>query len=347
MNNYLATLSPLEAYFFGTEKMSMAANRSDYFARTLLYPQQTTLLGMLRYEVLRKNNALQKRDNWSDLIGVESFSPNLSNQTFGHIQSLSPLFLSYGNDSLLPAPFDWNYEWSKQNGTATTNTQRLDFLPVLKQYKAKKGIIEQWLYGNTTVENSKIFKRFSQVGHAKNRKGESDDESFFLQEYVQMDKEYGFSFFVTLPDNTWDGYKSMVKMGGQQSPFVLKLTKTEISFEAITTNILPFYKSAPYRRVVLWSDAFVEMGILKHTVFAVNEVREFRSIETNSQQTQKWSNLERYEHKPEQPTLSAKSFVLGKGSVLLFDNEQSLNEAKKMLGIPHLQNIGYNHFSII
>jgi CRISPR-associated protein Cmr3 len=60
MAKYLIKLYPIDRYFFGSD-VTFGADNSNYFVRSVYFPQQTTLLGMLRYYLLLQNNMLDDK----------------------------------------------------------------------------------------------------------------------------------------------------------------------------------------------------------------------------------------------------------------------------------------------
>ena len=50
---YKITLTPVEGYFFGGETTFGEGQAKNYFAKSNLLPQETALLGMLRYQILK------------------------------------------------------------------------------------------------------------------------------------------------------------------------------------------------------------------------------------------------------------------------------------------------------
>jgi CRISPR-associated protein Cmr3 len=91
---YFVTLTPYQLFFFGGEQDPSP----EYYLKGSFLPQQTALLGMIRYQVLRQNGLLGddnkieaeneiKAQGW---IGVSSFKYDCDKQTFGKIISLSP-----------------------------------------------------------------------------------------------------------------------------------------------------------------------------------------------------------------------------------------------------------------
>lgn len=97
---YLIKLTPLDKFFFG-QKKTFGDDNANYFVYSSLFPQQTALLGLLRYQLLQiagedvfKDNKIQDEHKAGELIGKQSFSPFVKDKLqFGIIQSLSPVFI--------------------------------------------------------------------------------------------------------------------------------------------------------------------------------------------------------------------------------------------------------------
>lgn len=99
---YLIKLFPVENYFFGSDVTFGKDNSVSYLVRSLHFPQQTTLLGMLRYYLLVQNGLLDdngkinNEEKSEKLIGGKSFRPG-NTEKYGIICNLSPVFI-IGND---------------------------------------------------------------------------------------------------------------------------------------------------------------------------------------------------------------------------------------------------------
>ena len=105
MSKYLLKIKPLDSFFFGQEdkyrkridstKKGGLATVADYFQRSAYFPQQTTVLGMLRYYLLLMNNQIpiKNKDLAKELIGERSFDSNQNGQEFGKIENISPVFI--------------------------------------------------------------------------------------------------------------------------------------------------------------------------------------------------------------------------------------------------------------
>jgi CRISPR-associated protein Cmr3 len=111
MTKYLISLKPLTPYFFGGEN-TFGNNNQNYFVRSNYLPQQTTLLGFLRHELLLQNNLIgtnPKENDWASLIGEKSFQKEdgMFVSEFGAIKKISPVFLSNQMESYIPQAMDW------------------------------------------------------------------------------------------------------------------------------------------------------------------------------------------------------------------------------------------------
>jgi CRISPR-associated protein Cmr3 len=121
MTKYLICLKPLTPYFFGGEN-TFGNDNQNYFVRSNYLPQQTTLLGFLRYELLLQNNLLgtnPKESDWASLIGEKSFQKENDSfiSEFGAIKKISPVFLSNQVESYIPGAMDWAMTKYLQNET--------------------------------------------------------------------------------------------------------------------------------------------------------------------------------------------------------------------------------------
>lgn len=137
MSRYLIRFTPMEPYFFGSERTlnytpkptttsepPASQYQNLYFVRGENTPLQTTLLGALRFLLLQKHG--RKPDNFGklskeelDLIGKNSFIPEPQEgeaEGFGVIQTLSPVFLTdEAGVHYIPVPMDHNLADEKKN----------------------------------------------------------------------------------------------------------------------------------------------------------------------------------------------------------------------------------------
>ncbi|WP_431430010.1 type III-B CRISPR module-associated Cmr3 family protein [Bacteroides hominis] len=58
--HYLITLTPMDWFFFGGERTLDDGKSADYISYSNKFPQQSALLGMIRYQLLKQHNLLSQ-----------------------------------------------------------------------------------------------------------------------------------------------------------------------------------------------------------------------------------------------------------------------------------------------
>jgi CRISPR-associated protein Cmr3 len=202
MTKYLITFKPITPFFFGGENTFGEGTEVNFFARSNYLPQQTTLLGFLRYELLQQNNLIgsnPSENNWNQLIGPASFLMQNGHFTsdFGAIKNLSPVFLSNGTEHFICQSLDWGideienkeglkeeklfpleYSLSSFDGEINTGNTTAR-IPALKagsaDFSQKNGIKSLWV--------SSDGKKMCQWDHFSEFKtGKGYDNGFFIEE---------------------------------------------------------------------------------------------------------------------------------------------------------------------
>lgn len=230
MSKYLIKLTPHSTFFFGGEK-TFGENNTNYFVKSEYFPQQTTLLGMVRYQLLVqsgdaifKNNKIQNKDEVTSLIGEQSFTIG-NDFNFGLIEKLSPVFISdKDNEFLFPAnkEYQWIDKEINENGVEKEiNNFRLkefyknengagnfpnlkDFIPVMKGYDPKKDLPDLLVNKDLTI------KKYYDFNKDKNE-AEKENGIFIEQKQVGIRKNYegksdDKSFFVQILRKLKKGY---------------------------------------------------------------------------------------------------------------------------------------------
>ncbi len=198
-NKYFITLRPLTPFFFGGENTFGEGEEANFFVRSNYLPQQTTLLGFLRYELLQQNKLLgtdPAATKWAELIGPASFGRKNDEFTgnFGAIKKLSPVFLSNSKQHFICQSFDWGTAESiNSEGAIEERLYPLEFsvsaegncitaekenkIPVLKagntDFTQKNGIKSLWV--NT---DGKVKKQWDYENEFPSGKGY--DNGFFI-----------------------------------------------------------------------------------------------------------------------------------------------------------------------
>ncbi len=288
MNTYLVRLTPQEPYFFGNEKClafddgnprGQMTNR--YYIKSERTPLQTTLLGAMRYIFLPE----KKYNFGKEYIGEESFKIEKDLQDFGIIKKISPLFLLKGNERLIVTPFDhikgkttytpFSYHKSENEPyTIITADGEKWFTP---DFDVKEGLTDSYVYIDgevgKIVESDKIFSYATRVMINKNQ----NKKAFFKKDYVTLDKEYSFGFYLEIDGNIeTDKMQTFVYLGQGKSLFSLKFEETENDIESKIKSLIGKNK------VYCFGDTLANNGIYGTAKFSVVNFRDYRAYATNS-----------------------------------------------------------------
>jgi CRISPR-associated protein Cmr3 len=201
-SKYFITLRPLTPFFFGGENTFGEGAEANFFVRSNYLPQQTTLLGFLRYELLQQNKLIgtnPAQHNWQELIGRSSFCMQDGKFTddFGAIKKISPVFLSNGTEHYVCQSFDWTmdeietsdegkkeklfpleYAGSSFEGSCNAG-KMLEKIPAFKadgkDFSQKNGTKPLWINASG--------KRIKQWSHEREfETGRGFDNGFFIEE---------------------------------------------------------------------------------------------------------------------------------------------------------------------
>lgn len=372
MAHYLVTIKPIEHFFFGVEKVGNLGNRKPYYLETTEYPQQTSILGMLRYVLLLKEGKLGVKDFATDnevikIIGSDSF-PGNPITGYGKIKELSPVFiLDNSNTAYFTRPQDWEYQFVKKDTGCKvcygSDENELDFVPFLDGYKAKDGIdkylissngncIPLWynketregvLRKNAKAGNQKKPERFLDKSASENEKTEAKNEAYYKQEFLYMERPYAYACVADIEMDGMEKFKTVLPFGGERSSFAIsfELLKDAASVDQYYFNLQP---KNEHLRIELLSDAYVEQDILSHSCFAVCDTIGFRNLTTKTT-TKNYSRISK-DKDHNCADLSDQLQLLKRGSVLFFDSTTELVNAEKRLteGKDHFTKIGYNKY---
>ena len=277
MNTYFIKLTPLSPFFFGGERTFGDRRNQNYFAKSNFFPQQTTVLGMLRKELLIQGKLFKEK--WNDYtnydknkmeewIGTGSFKLDGPNN-FGKIKSLSPVFLTDGHEHFIPRPFDSDFSFLQNTGKAFLY-KKINFIPLVEGYNPKDGLSHSLISKNgTKKEMAELFEDFVKVGNAKERQ-EDDTDKFFKQKFYTLKEGFSFALFAEVD---FDLKSGTVYMGADNSSFRMEAEKTEMKFE----NIIPFEPAE--NKISLLSDALVDENIYSLCQFAITETIDFRTTD--------------------------------------------------------------------
>jgi CRISPR-associated protein Cmr3 len=350
---YLVKLKPADKFFFGGEH-TFGEDNETYFVHSLPFPQQTTILGMIRRELLIQNGLSEQgraRDNITDMnkaeaaIGKESFTIDYNGeQDFGWIKSISPVFLALGSRYYIKVPFDFDFSYKSLDeehaGCLLGKSRQKGFIPYLKGYSAKQeGLNDGFIHldSHEKLSFGDVFIKVTQVGITKNNRRENEEKAFFKQTCYAFnkDRETGFAFLLELIDKSGNEpvkfENSFVMLGAEGNIFKMEVEKAvNLSFSHMFR--FPAVSSQHASRIVLLSDTYVKEDMFEACDFAMTRIISFRNIYSKS--------LTHFASRPGK----TRYCMVERGSVFYL---KDCKESEKMLSNNNLQKIGYNIFQII
>ena len=386
MSKYLVRFKPLDLFFFGGEnKYRPRKDRNkikfeaDYLLRSEKFPQQTTILGALRYLILQENGQIPIQDEQKakKLVGEHGFRINKNQKhvpnNYGLIEKLSPVYLQWEGNYYMPTPYlfvkDDNEKPQvlevkyKENSKKSPNDDLLVYknslnengLLVYENYDPKKGFVEKLSMidkMDDTIDYDCVYAEVEKVGIKKNNEDgtPADDEDAFYKmiAYKFKNKETAFVVEVDL-NNSSDGEtwkpdttkKYFIPMGAEKSPF--QVTFHEISEEILKPR-LPEEFNPPLPFILLTSDTYVEENPAD---FSVGSTKTFRFLETKVVQNGAYAKFKEHNQANGQDEInrSRRYNLLARGSVLFFVNDKNKNTGQSNIADKYeFTQIGYNQF---
>lgn len=363
-NNYLITLTPLGKFYFGGDATFRINDKkfdeeySSYIIESRKFPQQTSLLGMLRYLLLShdseafdiRTERIINTEKAKELIGEKGFCVNGGREgDFKCIKSLSPCFLQVRNkreesswQTLLPAPRDFGYALSFDSSMKCyVNGMERD-TPVMAGYDPKKQNELFYLGEKEQIKESEIFCRDVRVGIDRDFEGRTKDNAFYKQICYRLGKqtderEYRYAFYTCVEMDLTAYNGSIVSVGGDGSYFVFQAEKVEsialsLSYEAAFSC---------EQKLILLSDAYLEQSEAEQVKFAMTETVPFRFLKTTVD-AKSYSILNKEVRRSEE-----RYRLYQRGSVFFGDATQIENLKQALEKRKDFFQIGYNHYQII
>ncbi len=279
---YKVSLTPVGSYFFGGETTFGNGTNQNYLVRSRLMPQVSAVLGVLRYEILRRKGLLEtggaddggKKKQWSSLIGG-SFDIENPSPSYGIISGLSPVFVERKTDGVLftPCPLDNGYEVRFDEGRISYSGSGRHPQPVIvKSAPAENGKspepfsfkgfdnYQKWIGTNGSIlKESDIFHADDSVGITKNDGARK--KAYFEQTQIRLDNDFRFSFILTTSEAfPSDGRSVLVYMGGNRSVFRLEM---EAVSDAPDSGPVELFRRKLHRegRLLVLGEAFVPASV--------------------------------------------------------------------------------------
>lgn len=365
MSNYLVTLTPLDKFFFGGD-MTFNVHGDDehnsrfasYIIESSMFPQQTSLLGMMRFLLLRNNADLFDgtgirpgvTDQVSDLIGPSSFmvkEDGKKGSKFGKITRLHRCFVrcikSDGTVHDLDAQgFDHNQgALSQKYGFVNGRKVRI---PDLGGYNAKEGYVKYLSDGIVEIPLFEVFAEDKRIGIQRDiTTGKTSDAGLFKQISYRFnntsESRYCFAFYLEAEADFLKDYSGQtVSVGADNSQFVIGIEEV---------SGIPGDDALKAGRIVLKSPAYLSGEDVAKASFAFTETIPFRFLKTSVKDTESYSILPRYKGaaKMKAPARSEGYELYAAGSVFYFDDDAGRNDFIDTLrSYEGFRQIGYNEF---
>ena len=351
MSRYLIILTPTDRFFFGGD-MTFTVNENEteftsYIIKSNKFPQQTSLLGMLRFLLLSNDDtAFNKADQKIncqktavELIGERSFNPK-HNNSFGKIENLYPCFLqkkcgsNWNNIQIAPADYGMNVNFENAK-PALINDQSIE-IPEMN-YDAKEYVEPVYICaGNCEIKESEIFQEDIRNGINRDiTTGLVQENALFKQVFYRLKKGYRFAFEADITELNITAYSGqLVQLGADSSMFIIGIEEQK----AINDN-KEKQEAIKGNKVVLSSPAFIKKEDLKSVRFAISKTIPFKCIQTNVGTTS-YNRNENEDH-------SDKYNLYDTGSVFYFKSNEDCNNFVKILKQKeNFCTIGYNRYKV-
>ena len=348
---YLITLTPVGKFFFGGD-MNFTVNGKDtdftsYIICSNKFPQQTSLLGMLRFLVLRNDKdvfdsssqTINCRDGAIDLIGAKSFEKSGIVGNYGVIKNISPCFVQAKKEdgkwiplSLTPKNANLKVDFSNHT-KAVLNGVEVDIPQMDYDPKKECGLSYSYIGCDKPIKEGDIF--IEDISNGINRDihtGKTDDNALFKQVSYRLKEGFRFAFYAEVDlDKIIEYSGQVVSVGADNSQFVLGISECEKQKEDDTKGNV----------VTLLSPAYLTEEEIKSVRFAITDAIAFRCMKTETK------NVESYNKRSKIYGYSEKLYLYATGSAFYFKSESdALTFAEKLKAHADFYQIGYNHYQV-
>ncbi|MBO5613933.1 MAG: hypothetical protein J5905_05445 [Prevotella sp.] len=355
MSKYQITLTPVDKFFFGGDMTFQVGNNEklnsqfkSYIIESLMFPQQTSLLGMLRFLILRNagrdvfnNDKIVNQTKANALIGERSFMVGAEND-FKTIKKLSHVRIRRTDDKktsdLEFAPL--YKELTFNNATYGTYNLNDITIPKLDDYEAKKGLEVMLTDGEKKYKLEDIFVKDRRVGINRDiDTGIVNDSALFKQvsyRFNNKDAKHCFAFDAEIDESVpFESYNGqVVSVGADNSQFVIGITK----------DVKKTIGFAPYKNAVcLLSPTSLRRDEAKKAIFAITRLMSFRFL--TDRKDNRADDKRTYHILNSKLERSKRYELYAPGSVFYFDDDSKKQEFIKIIeSKEEFRQIGYNEF---
>ncbi len=348
---YLVRLAPIDAYFFGGEvtfgelknenqnENQEENQKQNYLVKSNYLPQQSALLGLMRYEILHQNELLfvkgkakeGTKTKVEELIGDKGFDPKDFRSSYGIIKRISPIFIENQGVYYTRMPLDAGINVTLDNKMAYYNGIDKP-LPVLKGYDYKEyDNYCYWCSDNISnkIKESEIFIETERIGIQKNR----TEDAFFKQTLISLKEGYNFAFTVDI-DNKLEEETTIATLGGNQSRFKMEIIECTSENNLENFDFCKYFAPlASKNRILLLGDAIIPDAIRDKIDFIWGNCIENRYIVRTVDEGHSWGKPKKTE---------ALYHLQSRGSVIY--HKKGIAAIKPELSNDSYQTIGLNIF---
>lgn len=343
-NRYLISLKPVGKFFFGGD-MSFTVNGkkseySSYIIKSNKFPQQTSLLGMLRFLILRNDSSvfdtatqlITDRHAAANLIGESSFDPSGSKASYGVINNISECFLqTMHNNQWTDFSFRYKVDELQLDPNAGVNAQingKSVTVPPMK-YDSKEGLGSCYMgVDGIAKTDEEIFVEDLCNGIDRNiTTGKTDNNALFKQVFYRFKSDFRFAFEADVDIDITPYNGQIVSVGADNSQFVIGIEKSKRGAVSDGNG----------KCVVLLSPSYITETELVSVTFAISDTMPFKSMNTRTE------TVGPYNKKSKQYDYSNKIMLYTSGSLFYFQsNDEAKSFADKIRGHADFNQIGYN-----
>jgi CRISPR-associated protein Cmr3 len=314
MSTYLIKLYPLERFYFGSDETFGDDNR-NYFVRSMYFPQQTTLLGALRYALLKVENLMDDKGYVSDsgaastAIGASGFAKDDDYRKYGKINNISPVFLTGPDGEYFVQTREYGFQWFEDaiNGKKESRLVplRVKKEPGSTSFSPDATIDGCFYFGNinskteipdllVNVRNKSmkyfnynpslsgdpingLFVMHQQIGI----KLEAKVKGFYKQVGYTLLPGYAFAFFADINSKDLGKKPLLIRMGADQSWFRMEFEKDLLidNIDELTKGLFDDINSH-IPKLTLISDCFVQPAEYRKAVMISGTTIPLRYFET-------------------------------------------------------------------
>lgn len=343
MSRYIITLKPIDKFFFGGDMTFSVGNNlndnynreySSYLIESAYFPQQTSLLGMMRFLILRNNEECFDGVKITDtikaagLIGEGGFGEGRS---YGKIKSLGHCFIKdcADNKDYHFAPYDSDYAVSAAEDTCLVNGRELT-LHKMEGFRSKVWYKKYLECGSEKKEVSSFFVEDRRIGINRDIKtGKTEDAALFKQvSYRFSDSRYAFAFHAETDVDILQYDGQVVSVGADNSQFVIGIKNDHEDGNAGCSAL----------KVTLLSPARLLSKDMDKVAFCMTEVMPFRYLRSTVH-TESYNVLHRELSRSERIEMYAP------GSVFYFSSEADAEAFRNALNsYEDFRRIGFNEY---